>query len=134
MYFSELLSNRQLTVYGLSKTSGIAKTTIFDISTGKSNIYDCSGRILMKLARALSITIEELLSLQYDEYNPSFEENVPDFLKESLAQIKKCNKKNNPFLDCYLDELNSSINVCEVENLISKEQALYLRNKFLRRG
>lgn len=36
--------------------------------------------------------------------------------------------------DCYLDEANSSINACEIENLISKEQAEYLRNKYLNRG
>ena len=41
--------------------------------------------------------------------------------------------RNNYLFDCYLDEANSSINVCEIENLITKEQADYLRNKYLRR-
>ena len=56
---------------------------------------------------------------------------VPEFLKEGIILVKKGRKKNDLLLDCYLDELNSSINVCEVESLISKEQADYLRNKFL---
>ena len=69
--------------------------------------------------------------LEYEEYNPAFEEMVPEFLKEGIILVKKGRKKNDLLLDCYLDELNSSINVCEVESLISKEQADYLRNKFL---
>lgn len=45
--------------------------------------------------------------------------------------IKKAKKKNSSLIDCYLDEANSSINVCEIENLISKEHADYLRKKYL---
>ena len=131
MKFNEMLKNNEYTIYALSKKSGIAKTTLFDISSGKSNIFDCSGRILLKLSKSLNITIEELLNLEYEEYNPAFEEMVPEFLKEGIILVKKGRKKNDLLLDCYLDELNSSINVCEVESLISKEQADYLRNKFL---
>lgn len=131
MQFNKLLKNNEVTIYGLSKKSGIAKTTLFDISSGKSNIYDCSGRILFKLSKALNITIEDLLRLEYEEYNPAFEEMVPEFLKEDIILVKKGRRKNDILLDCYLDELNSSINVSEVESLISKEQADYLRNKFL---
>ena len=50
MKFNEMLKNNEYTIYALSKKSGIAKTTLFDISSGKSNIFDCSGRILLKLS------------------------------------------------------------------------------------
>lgn len=33
-------------------------------------------------------------------------------------------------MDCYSDQLNSSINVAEVEHLISKEQADRLRARY----
>lgn len=131
MEFNELLINKNLTIYKLSKISNIAKSTLFDIASGKSNIYDCTGRTLLKLSKALNITIEELLNLEYEEYNPFYEENVPDFLKYDLNLVKKGRKTKDLLLDCYLDETNSSINVCEIENLISKEQANYLRKKFL---
>lgn len=131
MFFNDLLNKNHYSIYRLSKESGVAKTTLFDIASGKSNIYDCSGRVLMKIAKSLSISIEELLSLDFEKYNPFFEENIPSFLKESILKLRKCKIKNDGFLDCYLDEVNSSINVCEVEHLISHEQADYLRNKYL---
>ena len=48
MTFGELLLQNNTTVYKLSKESGVAKTTIFDIASGKSNIMDCSGRNLLR--------------------------------------------------------------------------------------
>ena len=54
------------------------------------------------------------------------------FLKEDIKLIKDKRNKNNPLFDCYLQQANSDVNVCEIENLISKEQADYLRNKYLR--
>ena len=78
-----------------------------------------------------NVTIEELLSLDRTLYNPIYDKNIPLFLSESIENIKKARKKNSSLIDCYLDEVNSSINVCEVENLISKEHADYLRKKYL---
>ena len=131
MTFNDLLIKKDMTVYKLSKESGVPKTTIFDISSGKSNILDCSGRNLLRLSKALDISIEELLNLDQELYNPYYDKNIPSFLAESINNIKKAKKKRSSLLDCYLDETNSSINVCEVENLISKEQADYLRKKYL---
>ncbi len=63
----------------------------------------------------------------------AYEENVPPFLRKNLLYLKDKRNKQNPLYDCYLDEATSSINICEIENLISKEVADYLRNKFLKR-
>ena len=131
MTFSDLLINNNLTVYKLSKDSGVPKTTIFDISSGKSNILDCSGRNLLKLSKCLGVSIEDLLNLDQELYNPVYEKNIPGFLAESIKNMKKAKRNKTTLFDCYLDEINSSINVCEVENLISKEQADYLRKKYL---
>ena len=131
MTFCDLLINNNYTVYRLSKESGVPKTTIFDISSGKSNLLDCSGRNLLKISKCLGVSIEDLLSLDQELYNPTYDKNIPTFLAESIDNIKKAKKKKSSLLDCYLDETNSSINVCEIENLISKEQADYLRKKYL---
>ena len=131
MTFGDLLISKNITVYKLSKDSGVPKTTIFDISSGKSNILDCSGRNLLKLSKCLGVSIEDLLNLDQELYNPAYDKNIPAFLAESIDNIKKAKKKRSSLLDCYLDETNSSINVCEIENLISKEQADYLRKKYL---
>lgn len=131
MTFSELLIERDFTIYKLSKESGVAKTTIFDIASGKSNILDCTVRNLLKLSNILNISIEDMLKLEPVVYNPLFEKEVPPFLQESIENLKKAKRRKSSLLDCFLDETNSSINVCEVENLISKEQAAYLRKKYL---
>lgn len=131
MTFDELLDKKRMTVYKLSKVSTVPRTTLFDIYTGKANIMDCSGRNLYKIAKALNISIEELLNVKQMPYHPAYERNIPEFLSEEIARLKSAKRKNSSSLDCYYDELNSSINVCEVENIISKEQADYLRTKYL---
>ena len=131
MTFSELLVQKGYTIYKLSKESGVAKTTIFDIASGKSNIIDCTVRNLLKISNTLGVSIEEILMLDPTIYNPSYEKEVPLFLQESLDRLKKAKRNKNSLFDCYLDEVNSSINVCEIENMISKEHADYLRKKFL---
>ncbi len=132
MTINDLLQKKNYTIYRLSKLSGISRTTLFDIFSGKSNILDCRVRILMQLAKALDVKIDEIISLEPILYNPIYEENMPDFLFESIKIIRDKRNQNSPLFDCYLDEANSCINVCEVENLISKEHADYLRNKYLR--
>ena len=131
MTFVDLLNQKNITVYKLSKLSGVPKTTIFDISSGKTNIIDCTGRNLLALSKTLNVSIEDLLLLERELYNPMYEKNIPSFLSEEIENMKKAKRSNSSILDCYLDEINSSINVCEIENLISKEQADYLRKKYL---
>ena len=90
-----------------------------------------SVRNLLKISNTLGVSIEEILMLDPTIYNPSYEKEVPLFLQESLDRLKKAKRNKNSLFDCYLDEVNSSINVCEIENMISKEHADYLRKKFL---
>lgn len=132
MTINDLLIKKGYTVYRLSKESGISKSTLFDIFSGKSNIMDCKVRIIAKIAEVFNVSIEELIKLDPIPYNLAFEENLPDFLLDDIKFIKNKKNKNHPLLDCYIDETNSSINVCEVENIITKEQAEYLRNKYVR--
>ena len=129
MNLKDILIEKGYTIYKLSKDSGVSKTTLFDIFSGKSNILDCRLGIILKICNTLDISIYDVVNLEPILYNPFFEENLPEFLKEDIEFLKN---KNNPLYDCYLDETNSSINVCEIENLISKEQADYLRKKYLR--
>lgn len=132
MTINDLLIEKGFTVYKLSKISGIPKTTLFDIFSGKRNILECRLRVVLKLSDALGISINDLVSLDPVLYNEAYEKNLPEFLLKDIKIIKDRRNINKPLFDCYLDETISSINVAEVENLISKEQADYLRNKYLR--
>ena len=72
MNINELLKQKNLTKYRLSKLSGIPFATISDISTGKAKIEKCSAETLYKLAKALDVTMEDLVSDSM-EYRQSFE-------------------------------------------------------------
>lgn len=56
------------------------------------------------------------------------EHGLPDFLRESISAYLNCDKH---YWDCFYCELQSNINVAEVEQIISSEQAWYLREKYL---
>lgn len=129
MTFLDLLSEKKTTVYSLSIDSGIPRTTITDIASGKADIFECSGKTLLAISKSLNVSIEYLLSLEREEAKTL----LPSFLLDSINEYRKAIRKDSTLIDCYSDQLNSSINVAEVENLISKEQANRLRSRYFRR-
>ena len=129
MTFLDLLAYKKTTVYALSKKSGIPKTTLFDLASGKTDILECTGKTLLAISKSLNVTIEELLSLEKEEAKTL----LPPFLYDSIKEYRKSIRKDSTLIDCYSDQLNSSINVAEVEHLISKEQADRLRKRYFER-
>ena len=81
MKLDDILSEKGDTIYRLSKISGISKTKLFDIFSGKSNIFDCRLRVVSKLSKILGMSIEEIISLE-PIYNLMYEDNIPNFLKK----------------------------------------------------
>lgn len=128
MTFIDLLLEKKLSVYRVSQLSGVPKTTIHDISIGKSDILNCNGKTLLAIASTLNVSIEYLLSLEREMYIPK----LPGFLVKSLNSYRNAARKGSPSLDCCIDELNSSVNVAEVEGFITKEIADNLRQKYLK--
>jgi len=57
-----------MTRYRLSQLSGVPKTTILDICSGRAQLENCSSGTLYKIARALDVPMESLL-----ESRPGFE-------------------------------------------------------------
>lgn len=126
MTFLDLLAEKRITIYSLSSNSGIPKTTLTDIASGKANILECSGKTLLAISKSLNVSIEDLLSLEREEAKTL----LPAFLVESINEYRKAIRKDSTLIDCYSDQLNSSINVAEVEHYISKEQADRLRSRY----
>ena len=108
--------------------SGVPKTTLTDIASGKADILECTGKTLLAISKALKISIKKLLMLEKEEPKAS----LPQFLIESISDYRKAIRTDSTLLDCYSDQLNSSINVAEVEHLISKDVADRLRNRYFR--
>jgi len=72
MSINDLLKQKKITKYKLSKASGVPYSTVSEIVAGKTQIKYCTGETLYKLAKALDVTVEVLLSDSM-EYRQSFE-------------------------------------------------------------
>ena len=72
MDINDILKQKNITKYRLSKVSGVPFTTISEVTTGKTKIKNCTGDTLYRLAKALDVPMEDLLADSM-EYRPSFE-------------------------------------------------------------
>ena len=142
-----MLNERNMTRYHFSKISGIPKTTVMDICTGKSSIERCSAKTVWQIAKALNCSMEDIMALEapsaYDRETGMpkdkgyLECGLPPYLQTSLDNMKKSwaiedSGKKDYHWDLYWCELNADINAAEVDQVISSEQAWYLRKKYLR--
>lgn len=144
MDFQTFIEQRNMTKYRLSKISGVPKTTIMDICSGRSRLERCSAKTIYQLSIALECTMEDImrLELEYDAVGlPNdkayLECGLPEFLVVSIEMMKTAwNKIDNGIKylrwDCDYCNLQTDINNAEVNGIISSEQAWYLREKYLR--
>lgn len=66
------------------------------------------------------------------EFNEElYEVNLPKYLKDDIEALKKGIQEKSKLLDCLLDEVYGSINSAYYSNEITKDQADYLRYKYL---
>jgi len=84
MKISDLLEQKNITKYRLSKISGVPFTTVSEIAAGKSKIKNCTGDTLYRLANALDVTMEDLLaeSMEYRSSFETFKSNVCHQVKD----------------------------------------------------
>ncbi len=61
MTINAILNQQNMTKYRLAKESGIPHATISDICSGKAQIEKCSAETLYKIAKVLSVSIEDLI-------------------------------------------------------------------------
>jgi len=144
MTLQTYLDRRNMTKYQLSKISGVPKTTILDICAGRSSVERCSAKTVQLLAKALNCSMEDIMALSDEQPktgrpadNSYLECGLPDFLRESIQAMKEAWRKldaGQEYLrwDCDYCNLQSDINSAEVNQIISEEQAWYLREKYLR--
>lgn len=84
MDMNDLLQQKNITKYKLSKISGVPYTTISEISTGKAKIKNCTGDTLYRLAKALNVTMEDLLadSMEYRQSFETYKSNICHMVKD----------------------------------------------------
>lgn len=134
MSIEELLNRKKLTRYRLAVESGVPHATLSDIMNGKTRIEKCSAETIYKLAKALGVSMEELIadSMEQAAMERSYEYGLPEYLQHDLDAYKEGLKNNSSLLDCLWGELYGSINAAEIsEGSITPAHAAYLRTKFL---
>ncbi len=77
MIINDYLRDSNITKYRFSKNCGLPYGTVNDICTGKTDIARCTGETLLKIARTIGCTVEDLLGER------------PDMPGYDLAGIKK---------------------------------------------
>lgn len=146
MNLRSILNERNMSMYRLAQLSGVPKTTVIDICSGKSSIEGCNAKTVFQLAKALDCSMEELMKIDSAHYDnvtglpknfEYLEKGLPAYLVRSLDAMKKSwaiEDSGNTDLhwDCCWSELNADINAAETEKSISHEQAGYLRKEYLR--
>lgn len=83
-----------------------------------------------------NMTIEEVVDKIVAEAERAkieslYEVGLPTYLQHDIDQFKKGIEENDSLLDCYFGELYGSINSAYYSDEITKEQADYLRYKYL---
>lgn len=89
MFLNDLLAQKNISRYRLSKISGVAQTTVTDICSGKARITKCSAETIYKIAKALDVSMESLIESETREKTPEpqrysfelFRSNVCHFVK-----------------------------------------------------
>ena len=146
MNLQTLLTQKKMTMYRLSKISGVPKTTIIDICSGKSSIEGCNAKTVYQISKALGCPMETLMMIDNADYECDtglpkdkayLEKGLPKYLQISLDNMKKSweiedGGKRDLHWDLYWCELNADINSAENDRAISTEQANYLRKVYLR--
>lgn len=141
MTINQILKEKGFSRYSLSKSSGIPWATLADICSGKTHLERCSAGTLMKLSKALELTLEELLSLEAGPKDTDsngkptdksyLETDLPGSLQKAIDDYIQGEKEHVLHLDCLSDEVYGSINANFWGGRITEEQAVYLRKKYL---
>ncbi len=134
MTIMDVLKEKEISRYTLSKISGVPWATVADICSGKTKIARCNAVTLSKLSQSLDMKIEDLLQLEQEKPNAHkeyFEKGIPQNLQEGIDALLKGRKDKVLYVDCLSDDLYGSINADFWAGNITEKQANYLREKYL---
>lgn len=71
----DIIINKKISVYKLSRDSKVPYTTVNEIVLNKKNIMDCSIKTISKLAKALDVPIEALYSKPIKNISTNWQDN-----------------------------------------------------------
>lgn len=128
MTLKELINKKNYTIYSFAKESSIPKTTLIDLCNGKTSINKSQAITIKRIADTLGVSMEFIMLLESPNKD-YLELDLPKRLVNSISNFLE--NIDTIHYDIYFCELQSDINVCEVDGEISYNQAEYLRKKYL---
>lgn len=141
MSIQEIIKEKGMSKYRLSKISGVPWSTLSDICSGKTDLNRCSVKTLSKLSKVLEMPIEEIIKLEIEtkedinDGKPKdksyLETNLSETLEKTLRAYVQGQEEEVLHLDCLWNELYGSINADLWAGYITEEQADYLRKEYL---
>ncbi len=121
VYLNDLLTEKKISKYRLSKESGIPKATIADICSRKARIEKCSADTIYKISKALGVSMESLIEQEMENYSPQLKRPSFEVFKSNVCHLVK--EKGD--IDFIIDTLATD----EVRNLYNRKwypEAFYL--------
>ena len=89
MYLNDIMREKNISQYRLSKESGVAQATISDICSCKAKIEKCSADTLYRISKVLNVSMESLIEQEMKQKNNPhrtsfevFKSNVCHFVKD----------------------------------------------------
>ena len=132
----ERLDQMNLSRYQLARACGLSWAEVSDLCMGKQPLPQCGDETLERLAQAMGLSRQELLELETGPQALALdpESGLPGFVRRALDNLLQGELEQVSYLDCLYDDLYGSINAAQWGGEITREQADYLRKKYLFSG
>lgn len=132
----ERLEQLNLSRYQLARACGLSWAEVSDLCMGKQPLPQCGDETLERLAQAMGLSRQELLELETGPQALALdpESGLPGFVRRSIDNLLQGELEQVSHLDCLYDDLYGSINAAQWGGDITREQADYLRKKYLFNG
>lgn len=132
----ERLDQMNLSRYQLARACGLSWAEVSDLCMGKQPLPQCGDETLERLAQAMGLSRQELLELETGPQALALdpESGLPGFVRRSIDNLLQGELEQVSHLDCLYDDLYGSINAAQWGGDITREQADYLRKKYLFNG
>ncbi len=121
MYLNDLLIQKSMSKYRLSKESGVPQATISDICSNKARIEKCSADTIYKLAKALDVSMESLIEQEMQSNAKEPKRQSFELFKSGVCHLIK----DKGDIDFIIDTLSTN----EIRTLYNRKwyaEAFYL--------
>lgn len=139
MTLTDYINRNRISVYSLSKKSGVPYPTCYNLAKGKSNIDECRVGTIKKIASALNVNADQIINnclpnlvkhnfINDDVYLDTG--SLPASLKNHLRELEELDARNDPLFYAMADSMLVDADREEYEGKISKSTLAKLYDKY----